>query len=186
MAITLLPKGGEPLPGDGGEVCHTGAGRQEARCSLCRLLSVPRKQTRDRREPVATGDSSPAAVCPPSWTRAVRHAEHQLGHGHRVARDVQAFGAAERVEQHTASIRRLNELRAGLPELIVLPAHDHTAYQSEHLGPGLAEGHLTAEERARIRRYEQRVFTADGRLRADRMPRYIACGGPDPLGGVSE
>jgi glyoxylase-like metal-dependent hydrolase (beta-lactamase superfamily II) len=100
--------------------------------------------------------------------------------------DVQAFGAGKRVEQYNAAIRRLNELRARLPELIVFPAPDHTAYQSEHLGPGLAKGHLTVAERARIRAYERSVVTPDGRLRTDRVPRCVGSGGPDHVGGVSE
>jgi hypothetical protein len=68
---------------------------------------------------------------------------------------------------------------------VLVPGHDHTAYQFEHLVPGLAKGHLTAAERAAIRDCEAAVFTPDGRLRPEATPRYIPGKPPGYVGHVS-
>jgi N-acyl homoserine lactone hydrolase len=100
--------------------------------------------------------------------------------------DVQAFGAGDWVSKQNASIKRIAELKGTLPDLVLVPGHDHTAYQFEHLEPGLAKGYLTAEERARIRQYESAIFTPEDRLRSMRRPHYIPGGPPDYIGSVTE
>ena len=99
--------------------------------------------------------------------------------------DIQAFGAGKWVADQNASIKRIAELKHRLPDLVLVPGHDHTAYQSQHLMPGLAKGHLTMAERAAIRDYEGTVFTPDGRLRSDATPRYIPGHAPGYVGQVS-
>lgn len=100
--------------------------------------------------------------------------------------DVQAFGAGAWVPNQNASIKRIAELKRRLPELVLVPGHDHTAYQFQHLVPGLAKGHLTQTERAGIRQYEAHVFTGDGHLRPEAMPRYLPGNPPGYVGQVTE
>lgn len=100
--------------------------------------------------------------------------------------DVQAFGAGDWAPKQNASIKRIAELKHRLPELVVVPGHDHTAYQYEYLVPGLAKGYLTQAERTRIHEYEARVFTSGGRLTPEAMPRYIPGSPPDYVGQVTE
>jgi N-acyl homoserine lactone hydrolase len=99
--------------------------------------------------------------------------------------DVQAFGAAQMVPDQNAAIKRIAELKRRLPDLVLVPGHDHTAYQFEHLIPGLAKGHLTAAERAAIRDFESSVFTPEGRLRSEAQPRYLPGHPPGYVGQVS-
>jgi hypothetical protein len=99
--------------------------------------------------------------------------------------DVQAFGAGDWVPNQNASIKRIAELKRRLPDLVLVPGHDHTPYQFEHLVPGLAKGHLTAEERVAIRDYERAVFTPGGRLRPEATPSFIPGKPPDYVGQVS-
>ena len=99
--------------------------------------------------------------------------------------DVQACGAGQWVPDQNASITRIAELKRRLPDLVLVPGHDHTAYQFEHLVPGLAKGHLTAAERGAIHDYETALFTPDGRLRPEATPRYIPGKPPGYVGQVS-
>jgi hypothetical protein len=73
-----------------------------------------------------------------------------------------------------------------LPELVLVPGHDHTDYQFDHLVPGLAEGGLTPEALAGIRAYERTVFGSDFRLRPEAIPRYLPGTAPEYLGRVTE
>jgi N-acyl homoserine lactone hydrolase len=98
--------------------------------------------------------------------------------------DVQAFGAGSWVPRQNASIRRIAQLRRRLPDLVLVPGHDHTGYQFEHLVPRLSKGRLTAEDVAAIRAHEATLFTPDGRLRPEAMPRYLPGGAPDHVGRV--
>jgi N-acyl homoserine lactone hydrolase len=111
----------------------------------------------------------------------IRLADHQLlitgdclyTLRHLANADVQAFGTRAGAEEQNRSIQRIARLKRRSPDLVLLPVHDHTTYQSTQLGPALAKGHLTAEDRAGIQAYEAALFTPDGRLRPDRMPRYV-------------
>lgn len=99
--------------------------------------------------------------------------------------DLQAFGTRQGVPRQNASINRIAELKRRLPDLVLVPGHDHTAYQFEHLVPGLAKGDLTAAERAAVHAYEAAIFTPNGRLRPEAMPRFIPGQGPGFVGQVS-
>jgi len=100
--------------------------------------------------------------------------------------DVQAFGVGDWVSKQNAAIKRIAELKHRLPDLVLVPGHDHTAYQVEHLMPGLAKGYLTESERASIRKHEARVFSPDGRLRPEAMPRYVPGDPPGYVGHVTD
>ena len=99
--------------------------------------------------------------------------------------DVQAFGAAQMVPEQNAAIKRIAELKRRMPELVLVPGHDHTAYQFEHLVPGLAKGYFTAAERDAIHDFESTVFTPEGGLRPEARPRYLPGQPPDYVGQVS-
>jgi glyoxylase-like metal-dependent hydrolase (beta-lactamase superfamily II) len=83
-------------------------------------------------------------------------------------------GDRRRVAQYVDSIRRIQQLRAARPNLVIVPTHDHSDYQFDYLQPFLADGVLDAAERAALRAYEAGVFAAPGQLRPDHLPRYQA------------
>jgi glyoxylase-like metal-dependent hydrolase (beta-lactamase superfamily II) len=99
--------------------------------------------------------------------------------------DVQAFGAGEGIARQNTSIRQIADLKRLLPDLVLVPGHDHTGYQFDHLAPGLAKGHLTEAERDAVRRYEATVFSEGGRLRAEAVPRFVPGPAPHAVGSVS-
>ena len=99
--------------------------------------------------------------------------------------DVQAFGAAQMVPEQNAAIKRIAELKRRMPDLVLVPGHDHTAYQFEHLVPGLAKGYFTAAERHAIHDFESTVFTPEGGLRPGARPVYLPGQPPDFVGRVS-
>jgi glyoxylase-like metal-dependent hydrolase (beta-lactamase superfamily II) len=104
---------------------------------------------------------------------------------HLANADVQAFGAGDWVPKQNASIHRIAELKRRLPDMVLVPGHDHTAYQFDHLFPELAKGYLTAAERVAIRDHEEATFTRDGRLRPEAIPRYNPGPPPGYVGQVS-
>ena len=81
-------------------------------------------------------------------------------------------GNRQRVAQYVDSIRRIQRLRADLPNLIIIPTHDHSAYQFEYLQPFLADGVLDAAERAALHAYETTIFDTPGHVRPEALPRY--------------
>lgn len=99
-------------------------------------------------------------------------------------RALQFGGALER--QQLDSIHRIRALRRALPHLVLVPGHDHTAYQFEHLVPFLADGVLSSEQIQAIKAYETVVFDASDNLLPAALPRFIHSpkGGPD--GSVAE
>lgn len=104
---------------------------------------------------------------------------------HLANADIQAFGAAQMVPDQNAAIARIAELKRRLPDLVLVPGHDHTAYQFDHLVPGLAKGGLTVAERAAIHDFEATVFTDEGRLRPDAVPHYLPGQLPEYVGQVT-
>jgi glyoxylase-like metal-dependent hydrolase (beta-lactamase superfamily II) len=88
--------------------------------------------------------------------------------------------------QQMASIRRLQQLRQTLPELVLIPTHDHTAYQRDHIAPFLADGTLSPEERQAITDYEARLFDAPWHLPDPALPRFLPATDGGPIGQVSE
>jgi glyoxylase-like metal-dependent hydrolase (beta-lactamase superfamily II) len=88
--------------------------------------------------------------------------------------------------QQIASIRRLHELREALPDLVLVPCHDHTAYQRDHLVPFLIDGTLSPEERRTIRSYEAQLFDAPWHLSPYALPQFLAAADGSSIGQVSE
>ncbi len=104
---------------------------------------------------------------------------------HLATDQVQAFRlsnstGAEQVE----SIQKIAGLQRLLPGLHLLVGHDHTEYQWKHLAPYLAKGWLTEDERRSMSAYQSGLF-AQGRLRAEALPRFLP-DGKGPVGTVSE
>ena len=89
-------------------------------------------------------------------------------------------------ETQKESIGRLVRLRRELPELIIAPAHDHTAYASRYLGPFLANGGLSGEERRAIREYEGVVLRGEHGLAPGAAPRYVPPAPGERVGRVEE
>jgi glyoxylase-like metal-dependent hydrolase (beta-lactamase superfamily II) len=99
-------------------------------------------------------------------------------------RALQFGGTLER--QQIDSIRRIRALRHALPDLVLVPGHDHSAYQLELLEPFLADGGLSAEERQAIRRYESALFDDRDDLRPAAFPRFVSGTAPGSVGRVVE
>lgn len=99
-------------------------------------------------------------------------------------RALQFGGALER--QQLDSIRRIQLLRRALPDLVLAPGHDHTAYQFQHLVPFLADGVLSAEERQAIKAYETTVFDAHTNLLPAARPRFVQPSDHGQVGTVVE
>jgi N-acyl homoserine lactone hydrolase len=105
---------------------------------------------------------------------------------HLAVDQVRAFQFGGTLEkQQLDSIRRIQALRRVLPDLVVVPGHDHSAYQFEHLVPFLADGVLSAEERQAIKAYETAIFDAQDNLLANAQPHFIAPSDGGTLGTVA-
>jgi glyoxylase-like metal-dependent hydrolase (beta-lactamase superfamily II) len=96
-----------------------------------------------------------------------------------------AFGARLWARQ-ADSIRRIQRLRRALPELVIAPAHDHSAYGQRYLYPFLAGGGLSAAERRAIKAFEARLFDDDFRLTPDALPRFVPPAAGEESGSVAE
>ncbi len=83
------------------------------------------------------------------------------------------FGGKILEKQQVDSIRRIQRLRRSLGNLVIVPGHDHTDYQHQFLEPCLADGILSAEERQRIKTYEEKLFDDLGHLMPGAMPHFI-------------
>jgi len=64
-------------------------------------------------------------------------------------RALQFGGVLER--QQVDSIRRIQGVRRALPTLVLVPGHDHSAYQFDHLVQLLKDGVLSDKERQAIK-----------------------------------
>jgi N-acyl homoserine lactone hydrolase len=84
------------------------------------------------------------------------------------------------------SVRRIQRLRAELPDTLIAPGHDHTRYSSTVLGPFLADGGLSVDEREAIGAYERRLFPRAWELAPDALPRFAPAGDRRPVGSVTE
>jgi glyoxylase-like metal-dependent hydrolase (beta-lactamase superfamily II) len=83
--------------------------------------------------------------------------------------------------QQIDSIRRLQQLREVLPEMVIVPTHDHTAYQFQYIDPFLPD-----EERQEIKAYEARVFDEAWRLVPGALPHFVAPPENGHVGAVTE
>ncbi len=78
---------------------------------------------------------------------------------------------------YEGSIRRIQRLKREMPDLVIVPTHDHTDYQFDLVRPALEKGQLSERDRERILAYEEEVFDADFRLRGA-LPVFV----PPPKG----
>jgi len=83
------------------------------------------------------------------------------------------FGGKFLEKQQVDSIRRIQQLRLALPNMVIVPGHDHTEYQDRLLEPLLADGALSPEGKVKIKAYEARLFDRSGHLTPGAMPRFI-------------
>lgn len=94
---------------------------------------------------------------------------------HLAVDQLRAFvpGNRQRVVEYVDSIRRIQALRAALPDLVVIPTHEHSDYGHALVYPALADGALSPQERDAIRAYEAAVFAEGWRLREEALPAYV-------------
>jgi N-acyl homoserine lactone hydrolase len=83
------------------------------------------------------------------------------------------FGGKFLEQQQVDSIRRIQRLRQALPNMVIVPGHEHTSYQHQLLEPFLADGVLSFEEREQIKTYEARLIDDFGHLVLSAMPQFI-------------
>jgi hypothetical protein len=69
---------------------------------------------------------------------------------------------------------------------VILPTHDHTAYQFRYSDPFLADGELCDEERQKIKAYEARLFDEDWRLVPGALPHFVSPPENGRVGAVAE
>ncbi len=89
-------------------------------------------------------------------------------------------------EAQVSSIRRTQQLRRALPEMVIVPTHDHTAYQFQYLEPFLADGVLSPEERQAIKTYEARMFDEVGHLVPSALPHFLTPLDKGRVGTITE
>ena len=75
-------------------------------------------------------------------------------------------------DEQVDSIDRIARLRRLLPGLHLLPGHDHTDYQWQHLVPYLAKGWLTEDEQHALVEYESNLFDSSWALRPGSLPQF--------------
>jgi N-acyl homoserine lactone hydrolase len=83
------------------------------------------------------------------------------------------FGEAG-LRTYQDSVRRLAELDATLPDLVVVPAHDPFAYGTDLLLAAFADGRLDRAERERLRAHRDALYDPAGRLLPAARPRWDA------------
>ncbi|MBX3083054.1 MAG: N-acyl homoserine lactonase family protein [Anaerolineae bacterium] len=88
---------------------------------------------------------------------------------------VRAFvpGNEQRVAEYVDSVQRIRALRDALPDLIVVPTHDHSDYGMNLIPTAFADGMLSSTEIAAIRAYEARTFDAQWALKRGTYPHYV-------------
>lgn len=106
---------------------------------------------------------------------------------HMAVNQVRAIAlGGKQQKQQISSIRRIQHLRQALPEMVLVPAHDHTDYLSRYLDPFLADGRLSLEERHAVKDYEARLFDGEWHLAPDALPGFLPSQGNGGVGSVAE
>lgn len=106
---------------------------------------------------------------------------------HMAVDQVLAIAVGRRAQsRQIASIRRLQQLRAAMPDVVIVPCHDHTAYQFDHIDRYLADGVLSPDERAALRNYETQLFTPGWQLAEGALPQFLPPDDGAVAGSVSE
>ncbi len=100
--------------------------------------------------------------------------------------EMQAFGAGPWMKKQNGSINAIKTLIEAWPELVVVPTHDHTAYQFALLEPMRRKGSLSADDRQRITRYVAEVFADGYRLQERHLPEFVPANDGSPVGTVRE
>jgi N-acyl homoserine lactone hydrolase len=95
------------------------------------------------------------------------------------------FGGKFLEQQQVDSIRRIRQLRQALPNMVIVPGHDHTDYQYRLLEPFLADGVLSLEEREQIKAYEARLFDDSGNLVPGALPKFMPPAEGERVGKVA-
>lgn len=99
---------------------------------------------------------------------------------------VQQFIPDTNPEIIQASVQAIKNSQVALPEMLIVPSHDNTAYMTEYLAGLIQNGELSAEERAAAHAYQAALFAADGTLHPDFFPSYIANPDGSIYGEVAE
>jgi glyoxylase-like metal-dependent hydrolase (beta-lactamase superfamily II) len=94
---------------------------------------------------------------------------------HLAVDDVRAVQIGDE-SAYVESIRRVQWLRRLAPQVVVLPAHDHTEYGSRVVSALAADGRLSPQTRAWIEQHESGLFDPAYRLNPARAPRYVPAG----------
>lgn len=88
-------------------------------------------------------------------------------------------------ERYVDSILRTQKLRKVLPDMVIVPPHDHTDYQYKFVQPFLADGELSIEERQGIKAFESTLFESNDRLLSSSLPHFVPSSDGGPVGSVA-
>lgn len=102
---------------------------------------------------------------------------------HLAVDDVRAIQVGHE-DQYVDSIRRIQWLRRAIPDLLMLPAHDDTAYGARLIA-GLGSGELSETDSRWAKGWERETFDEAVRLNPARRPHFIPNPNGSPVGRVS-
>ncbi|MCH5584917.1 N-acyl homoserine lactonase family protein [Shimazuella sp. AN120528] len=72
------------------------------------------------------------------------------------------------------TIKRIRELRKALPNMVIVPTHDHYDYQYKYVHRFFEDGILTEEERDQLLQYEASLFDQNGHLKPEAYPAFVS------------
>jgi glyoxylase-like metal-dependent hydrolase (beta-lactamase superfamily II) len=106
---------------------------------------------------------------------------------HLATRQVQAVRMSKKMgNDQIESINKIGELKRLVPGIYLVPGHDHTEYQWQHLVPYLSKGWLTEDEQRSLANYESKLFDSSWALRPEDLPKFVLGGNVRGVGAVSE
>ena len=93
---------------------------------------------------------------------------------HLAVDQVHAFvpGPIQYASLYVDTIKRIQRLRDALPDMVIVPTHDHSDYGYNLIPSVLADGVLTLAGKHKLQAYESRIFDKQWQLRAEEAPVY--------------
>jgi N-acyl homoserine lactone hydrolase len=71
------------------------------------------------------------------------------------------------------TVRQIEATQAAMPEMIIVPSHDSTAYMTDYLAGLSTNGKLTSAEQAAALNYQAALFDENGDIHTEYFPTYL-------------